>query len=110
MSPLCKTPKCKAAEWHSVSSDPSCATRPRGTEKPPAFSTLGLRGKASSQSRRRECGLSLLGPEAGGLVPLGQEKPPPSHSETALTGLVMGIKNVYVVAGRDRGGNLINIE
>lgn len=25
-------------------------------------------------------------------------------------GLVMGIKNVYVVAGRDRGGNVINIE
>ena len=74
MSPLCKTPKCKAAEWHSVSSDPSCATRPRGTEKPPAFSTLGLRGKASSQSRRRECGLSLLGPEAGGLVPLATEE------------------------------------
>lgn len=86
MSPLCKTPKCKAAKWHSVSLDPSCATRPRGTEKPPAVSTPGLRGKASSQSRRRECGLSLLRPEAGGLVPLGgQEKPPPSHSETALT-------------------------
>lgn len=25
-------------------------------------------------------------------------------------GLVMGLRKVYVLAGRDRGGNLINIE
>lgn len=86
MSPLHKTPKCKAAEWHSVSADPSCATRPRGTKKPPAVSTPGLRGKASSKSRHQECGLSpSLGPKQEGWLPLrGQEKPLPSHSETAL--------------------------
>lgn len=56
--------------------------------------------------------VSLLGPKAGGLV-----TPSGTGKTTALTfrnspgcGLVMGIKDVYVVAGRDRGGNLINIE
>lgn len=106
--------KCKATKWHSVSSDPSCATLgPEGLRSHLLSPPLGCLGKASSQRSSLECGVSpSSGPGSSG--PGSRRAGTMGDRETAALiqssldcGLVMGLKTVYVVAGRVRGGILL---
>lgn len=112
MSPLqnSQVQGCRVAQ---CAADPSCATKPRGTKEPPAVSTLGCVGKPAARAGARSADCLPPRAQSRRAGTLGEQE---NHT-SALTfrnspdcGLVMGIKDVYVVAGRDRGGNLITIE